>query len=397
MKSLILGGTPFSGLKSSETFKAMDDVTFEVEQGEMIGIIGSNGAGKSTLLKILVGTTKPTSGTITSAGKISALIELGAGFHPEITGRENIFVNGIMLGLSKKEISEKYDEIVRFAELEDFIESPVKTYSSGMYMRLGFSVAINVNPDILLIDEVLAVGDEAFVHKCIDKINNFKRRKKTIVIVTHSLDVVATMCDRAIWLEKGKVEKIGEPKMVVGAYRLDVGRREEGELAERHAGRKLEIDAGPGDGKDRRRWGTREIEIEEVSLRDQTGEERFVYESGEPLNIVMKIKAKEKVEDFAFGIGIFSSEGVCCYGTNTQLENYQARMFSGTGSVTFRIDSLNLLDGTYSLDVAAHKKDGYPYDYHRSICTFRMTSDCGDTGIFRPAHVWDFSRGIEWE
>jgi ABC-type polysaccharide/polyol phosphate transport system ATPase subunit len=226
LKSLLIGGNPFSGFRSYEKFKALDDVSFDVEQGEMVGIIGSNGSGKSTLLKMLVGTTKPTSGRIRTKGKISALIELGAGFHPEISGRENVYINGIMLGLSKKEISARFDDIVRFAELEDFIESPVKKYSYGMYMRLGFSVAIHVNPDILLIDEVLAVGDEAFVHKCIERIKDFKARKKTIVIVTHSLYLAETLCDRAVWIEKGKVVSSGDTGRVVDAYRRDVAQRE---------------------------------------------------------------------------------------------------------------------------------------------------------------------------
>ena len=186
--------------------------------GSTFGVIGRNGSGKSTALKLVAGITKPTSGTVTVRGRISALIELGAGFHPEISGRENVFINGIMLGLTKREIEKRFDEIVEFAELEDFIDEPVKTYSSGMYMRLGFSVAIHVDPEVLLVDEVLAVGDEAFTHKCLDKFADFKRRGKTVLLVTHSLNLVERLCDEAIWLDGGRKQADGDPKRVVDAY-----------------------------------------------------------------------------------------------------------------------------------------------------------------------------------
>ena len=202
-----------------------------VAPGSTIGVIGRNGSGKSTALKLVAGITKPTSGTVTVRGRISALIELGAGFHPEISGRENVFINGIMLGLSKREIQKRFDEIVEFAELTEFIDAPVKTYSSGMYMRLGFSVAIHVDPEILLVDEVLAVGDEGFTHKCLDKFAEFKRRGKTILLVTHSLGLVERFCDEAIWLDSGRKRGEGDPKRVVGAYMTDVERQEEQFLA----------------------------------------------------------------------------------------------------------------------------------------------------------------------
>ena len=179
------------------------------------GVIGRNGSGKSTALKIVAGITKPTSGTVTVRGRISALIELGAGFHPEISGRENVYINGIMLGLTKREVARRFDEIVEFAELQDFIDAPVKTYSSGMYMRLGFAVAIHVDPDVLLVDEVLAVGDEGFTHKCLDKFAEFRRRGKTILLVTHSLGIVERFCDMALWLDGGRARATGDPRRVV--------------------------------------------------------------------------------------------------------------------------------------------------------------------------------------
>ena len=190
LKSALLQRNVLQNLRPNEVFPALTDVSFSVPRGATYGVIGKNGSGKSTALKLVAGITKPTRGTVTVEGRISALIELGAGFHPEISGRENVFINAVMLGLSKRDIARRFDEIVEFAELEDFIDAPVKTYSSGMYMRLGFAVAIHVDPDVLLIDEVLAVGDESFTHKCLDKFAEFRRRGKTILLVTHSLNLV---------------------------------------------------------------------------------------------------------------------------------------------------------------------------------------------------------------
>src|SRR4249919_464248 len=231
LKSALLGGSLIRDLNPDETFSAIRDVSFVVPAGRTFGVIGRNGSGKSTMLKLVAGITKPTSGSVHVNGRISALIELGAGFHPEISGRENVFINGIMLGLTKREIARRFDEIVDFAEMKDFIDAPVKTYSSGMYMRLGFAVAIHVDPEVLLVDEVLAVGDEGFTHKCLDKFGEFKRRGKTILLVTHSLGMVERFCDEALWLDAGRIKGSGDPKRIVGAYLTDIEQREEQELA----------------------------------------------------------------------------------------------------------------------------------------------------------------------
>src|SRR4030081_2966525 len=232
LKSALLQRSILRDLQPSETFPALADVSFSVPKGSTFGVMGRNGSGKSTALKLVAGITKPTSGIVRVQGRISALIELGAGFHPEISGRENVFINGIMLGLTKREIQERFDEIVDFAELREFIDAPVKTYSSGMYMRLGFAVAINVNPDVLLVDEVLAVGDEGFTHKCLDKFAEFKRSNKTILLVTHSLPLIERFCDEALWLDGGRAMSHGDPKRVVGAYLTKVEEGEERLLAE---------------------------------------------------------------------------------------------------------------------------------------------------------------------
>src|SRR6478735_2575081 len=209
LKSALLQRSILRDLQASETFPALTEVSFTVPKGSTYGVIGRNGSGKSTALKLVAGITKPTAGVVKVQGRISALIELGAGFHPEISGRENVFINGIMLGLSRREVQERFDEIVDFAELKDFIDAPVKTYSSGMYMRLGFAVAINVNPDVLLVDEVLSVGDEAFQRKCLDKIRTFQREGRTILLVSHSPDIVRQIATRAAVFDRGHLVDVG--------------------------------------------------------------------------------------------------------------------------------------------------------------------------------------------
>ncbi len=431
LKSAILDGSLLGDLKPEETFQALRGVSFSVPKGCTYGVIGRNGSGKSTLLKCVAGITRPTEGSVTVDGRISALIELGAGFHPEISGRENIFINGIMLGLTKKDIVRRFDEIVDFAEMQDFIDAPVKTYSSGMYMRLGFAVAVHVDPEVLLVDEVLAVGDQGFTHKCLDKFAEFRRRNKSILLVTHSLDLVEKFCDQAHWLDKGQTKGEGDPKRVVAAYVINVEDSEENELANAEAARVAasaknvvapqaaegrepgagsrdpedtgegappEEPTGPKDGfkSEEGRWGTREIEITKVSLSGPDHEAGHVFQSGDPIEVRMEVTAKEKITDFVFGLGLFNADNVCVYGTNTNLEEFQPTEIDGHASVTVKIDHLDLVEGTYRLDLAAHKTDGYPYDYHRLLYTFRVKSKIRDVGIYRPDHKWEFGGGIKF-
>jgi len=418
LKSALLKGSLIRDLQPDETFPALRGVSFSVPKGCTYGIIGRSGSGKSTLLKCVAGITRPNEGTIKVDGRISALIELGAGFHPEISGRENVFINGIMLGLSKREIQRRFDEIVDFAELRDFIDAPVKTYSSGMYMRLGFAVAIHVDPDVLLIDEVLAVGDQAFTAKCIDKFAEFRRRNRTILLVTHSLDLVERFCDRALWLDKGRTLAEGEPKRVVASYLIDVQKAEEAQLAkdeaaavaqvaaETAAGAPFESAEMPSDVVNtpadmfqatEGRWGSREVEITEVTLLGPDGGPGHLFQSGDAIEIRLKTRAHTPTKDFVFGIGLFNADGVCCYGTNTNIEELEPSLMSGDGEIRFRIASLELVEGTYKIDVAAHKLDGYPYDYHRLLYTFRVKSRTKDVGIYRPQHGWEFTPNIRFK
>ena len=410
LKSALLGGSLLAELRPDERFEALNDITFNVRNGTTFAIIGRNGSGKSTLLKCIAGISKPSAGTVTVNGRISALIELGAGFHPEITGRENIFINGIMLGLSKNEIQDRFDDIVDFAELEDFIDAPVKNYSSGMYMRLGFAVAIHVDPDVLLIDEVLAVGDEGFVHKCLDKIAEFRRRNKTIILVTHSLGLVEKIADEALWIDNSRVQLRGDPKKVVDAYLARVAHHEEQALvaaeekavtdfeapesATEHEERQGEIEPTSAFARKKGRWGSREVEVQEVTLHGAQGSAKHVFTTGEPMTVRLKVKSTGTIDDFVFGVAIFNADGMCCYGTNTHLEQFTPVKFSGEGEVRFVIPNLRLIEGTYFLDVAAHQRDGYPFDYHRALHRFRVQSKIKDVGIYRPTHTWEFSPNI---
>jgi lipopolysaccharide transport system ATP-binding protein len=414
LKSALVSGSLIRDLKPEDTFQALKGVSFSVPSGCTYGIVGRNGSGKSTMLKCVAGITRPTTGRISVRGRISALIELGAGFHPEISGRENVFINGMMLGLSKREVTKRFDEIVEFAELAPFIDAPVKTYSSGMYMRLGFAVAINVDPDVLLIDEVLAVGDEGFTHKCLDKFSEFRRRGKTILLVTHSLGLVERFCDEALWIDEGEAQASGDPRRVVGAYVTAVEKSEEASLASGDQ-RALEqsTTAPPAEiaavsdpvaasdapvdmfRANEGRWGSREIEITSVHFVGADGQPTHVFRSGDPMTVQLSINATAPVDDFAFGIGIFNGDGICCYGTNTWVEELAGRRLEGSGEVRFVIESLDLTEGTYKIDVAAHSRDGIPYDYHRLLYTFRVKSRIKDVGVYRPRHRWEFSPSVQ--
>ncbi len=401
--------------RQEEYFQALKDINYAVEKGSVLGIIGLNGSGKSTLLKCIAGIYKPDNGIIQYDGRISALIELGAGFHPEFTGRENIIINGIILGLSKKEIGKRYNSIVKYAELEDYIEDPVRTYSSGMYMRLGFSVAVNVDPDILLIDEILSVGDESFAHKCKEKIDSFKNKEKTIVIVTHDLAAAEKWSDEVMWLDKGEVKLVGQPRRVIDTYRQHVAQIEEKRLQEDHQAIEEELktchfnkevisidkDLDFFDGEDdsyvpdeegkkcEQRWGTREIEITAVNLLDNNGQKLHVFECGSSMTISINYKVNKEIHNPVFGMGIYKPDGTCCYGTNTLIEKTEiSSLKNRTGSVLCEIKSLDLVEDTYYLDVAVHAEDGYPYDYHSRLYSFAVKSFIKDIGIFRPKHSW---------
>jgi ABC-type polysaccharide/polyol phosphate transport system ATPase subunit len=385
---------------------ALKNVSFSVDRGEAFGIIGRNGSGKSTLLKLISGILKPTTGSVTVSGRIAALIELGAGFHPEITGRENIYINGIMLGLSRREIDQRFDRIVEFSGIADFLDQPVKTYSSGMYVRLGFAVAVHVDPDVLLIDEVLSVGDEEFSARCVAKIQEMKYRGVTLLFVTHQLDQVRTLCDRALWLDHGQVEAIGDPMRVVDAYLQEVSggtaapstpSSTESSAAEAAAAPPDALRPAAKSDTDEERWGSGEIVIRRVSLTDHEGRELVALGPGTPVVVDIDVEARVAQDDFVFGLGIYHADGTCVYGTNTDVEGFAAQKIEGKARVRFVVSSLDLVAGTYRLDIAVHTRNGRAFDYRRNVLRVVVGSRVHDIGVYRPQHEWRFDGGIAFK
>jgi ABC-type polysaccharide/polyol phosphate transport system ATPase subunit len=423
LKSALLDRSLTEGLQADETIQALEEVSFAVERGTAFGVIGSNGSGKSTLLKILAGMLRPTSGQLEVDGRVAALIELGAGFHPEISGRENIYINGAVLGLSRQQIDRRYDDIVEFSGLEDFIEEPVKNYSSGMYVRLGFSVAIHTGPDILLVDEVLAVGDEAFQHRCLRRIEEFLAQDRTLLLVSHSLDLIERFADEAMWLEDGRNRLLGSPRRVADAYRQAVA-ESEGRAhlaAKEERQRELETqqrpseplpaevagkgqttteeiaDAGASDPEEPQRWGSREVEVLAARLLDGTGAERYHLGSGAEVRFEIDVRAHRSVSDFVFGIGIFTPRGIEVWGVNTDLAGYFSSRLQGDATVRLVCPTLHLAPGEYLLDVAVHARDGHPYDYQRRILSFTVTSSSRGVGVYFPPHRWRFEGAVRWD
>ena len=393
LKSALLGRSLTAGVAAADTIPALEGVSFEVGRGEAFGIVGGNGSGKSTLLKLMAGILTPSAGTIEAHGRVAALIELGAGFHPEISGRENVFINGAVLGLSKREIAERYPRIVEFSGLEDFIEEPVKNYSSGMWVRLGFAVAIHTDPEILLVDEVLAVGDEAFAHKCLRRIEELLAAGRTVVFVSHSLALVEELCSRVLWLDRGRVRAVGEPRRVVDAYRQAVaeeegrGHREAKEEREREEAAPAPRDEPSGEVL---RWGSRAAEILGVRLLGGDGGERYHFASGEPLTVEIAARAAQPQSDFVFGVAFSTPRGVEVWGTNTELAGYEPLAFDGEARVRVECPALRLAPGEYLIDVAVHAKDGAPYDYRKRLAAFSVTAEARGVGVYFPEHRWRF-------
>ncbi len=325
-------------------FPALDEISFFVEGGETVGVIGENGSGKSTLLAVAAGILKPTSGTICVKGKVASLLELGAGFHGDLSGRENIYLNGSILGFSRRQMEKRYKDIVEFSELGKFIETPVKYYSSGMYVRLGFSIAVEVEPDILLIDEVLTVGDEHFQQKCFRRIKDFQSSGRTILFVSHSLGLVEELCDRALFLHKGKVCACGEPREVLEVYRKMI--QEKNEMV------------AP------KEWGTKEAQITGVRFLSKEGREIKSILAGESLRIEISYNASKVVHNPVFGIAIHSRDGQNLFGTNTHLCGYKIDHIDGNGVVGLEIEKLSLFKGSFFFNFSLHSSD-HKIQYHR--------------------------------
>lgn len=333
-----------------DQFWALRDVSLDIPAGSMFALVGHNGSGKSTLLRCIAGIYRPSSGSVQVDGRISTLLELGAGFHPDLTGRENVYMNATILGMSRRQIDAVFDDIVEFAGISDFIDSPVKIYSSGMYIRLGFSVAVHVDPEILIVDEVIAVGDAEFQRKCFDHLYGLRKKGVTIVVVTHGLDTVETMCDGAAWLDHGELQLVGTGPEVAAAYMARVNaeeRRERDEIAEAAAKEALE---GVADGPAARR--VEDVTITGVDFVGADGSVSGVGVHGEPLTIRIHYEATRPVESPVFGIALHSTSNVHITGTNTRIGGVETPVLSGVGAVDFVIDELPLTSGDYELTVA---------------------------------------------
>ena len=379
--------------------EVLKGVTLEIEKGEVVGLVGHNGCGKSTLLKLMTKIIYPDKGKIEINGKISSLLELGAGFHPDMTGRENIYTNASIFGLTKKEIDARLYDIIEFSELEEFIDSPVRTYSSGMYMRLAFSVAINVDADILLIDEILAVGDARFQAKCFNKMLELKKSGITIVIVSHDLGSIERLCNRAIWIENGKIKDEGIPHDIVAEYLDDIMNKDKNEKIKikpkdkvneenrnKEESEEKNIEEKENK-KNRNRTGNKAVEIIDIKLLNEKNEVSDTYNSEEKLKIQVKYKRNNnELKDSVFGFGIFRNDGLNCYGTNTFIDNFGKIKIQDEGIVEIEIEKIQLLEGEYYIDLAFVDEYGTPFDYIRKATKVITYSTVKDVGVYRINH-----------
>jgi len=366
-----------------EELWALRNVSFDVQEGETVGILGRNGSGKSTVLKCVCGVLQPTSGQVVVRGKLAGLLELGAGFQQDLSGRENIYLNGSMLGLSKREVDRLFDDIVDFAELGQFIDNQVKFYSSGMYVRLGFAVAVNVDPDILVVDEVLAVGDERFQRKCMDRIKTFQREGRTILFVSHSPDQVRAICDRAVVLSDGHMVGMGPPGEAVRIFRerlmeagdeLALGVRPA--LESHRAGAPAAITA-PRDTDD----DTRPVRLGEIETYFPASDERRYLSIGETLIVRVHYTSSMAIDDVVFAIEIRFDDNTMVFRTDTEIMGMRVPAAIGTGAIDFHLESLPLFDGTYDVNVGAYGSGGILFDWREPACQFEMMNPGRATGL----------------
>lgn len=360
-----------------EEFWALRDVSLEIPHGATFGLIGSNGSGKSTLLKCMARILFPNKGRVTVSGRLSALLELGAGFHNELSGRENVYLNGAILGMTRKDIDHRFDSIVEFAGLEQFIDSPVKNYSNGMQLRLGFAIAANVEPEILLIDEVLAVGDQAFQRKCAEKIESFKSDGRTIIIVSHGMGSILQLCETTAWLDKGQLKQVGPSPDVITAY------------TGQSFGAEVATEGALGS-----RWGTGEAEITNVRLLSKAGEPVNPFVTGEPLVIEIDYEAHRPLRDSVFSLRITSLHGIEIWAANSKRRRHFVERLSSCGKVTITIPNLPLLQGSYSVTaIISDNSEQHIYDWWDKKVRFDVVGDENfDEGLVTMNSLWDLSR-----
>lgn len=375
-------------------FTALDDITFDVAPGEFLGIIGHNGCGKSTLLKLLANIYRPTEGRIEVLGKVSPFLELGVGFNPELTARENIFLSGAVLGITRRELATRVDSILHFAELEHAAEQKVKTFSSGMEVRLAFSVAIQAHADILLMDEVLAVGDARFQAKCFDVFARYKRDGRTVILVTHDLSAVELYCDRALLLDHGVIAADGPAAEVTAQYRRRVGAQEDADAASEHAGTNEALAAGAGSN---RHWGTGEVRFTDVGILAADGEPHHTLVSGEAAAIRLRLRVHEPVDEVICGISLHRPDGYTLAGTNTWEARFPVPALPAGSDMELRYDvpQLPLLGGRYLLTCAVHSRHGARvYDQLDQMFEFDVVDESGRIGHFDLSGRWSLSTAL---
>ncbi len=377
----------FGGLRTRDSFWALRQVSFDVQAGQIVGVLGQNGAGKSTLLRLIGGVGRPDAGRIAVQGKIGALIDLGAGFHPELTGRENVMINGVISGLTRREVAGLLDEIVAFAELEEFIDSPLRTYSTGMQMRLAFSVAVHIQPDILLVDEVLAVGDMVFQQKCLERIRQIRKAGCAVLLISHDVALVGQFCDQAMWLERGQVAALGPAEHVAEAYRQRM-------VAETRQRTPSSARVGPEAGDahlrlNENRFGSMEVEISAVHITNLESEPVRAIESGAGLKVVLDYQVDQPVEGPVFGVTILAEDGQVCCDASTATSGVALPALTGRGSVALTFERLDLVGGEYTIDVGVYKSDwSYAYDYHWRAYPLTIRATPEEKGVLRPPQSW---------
>lgn len=386
-----------AGRARYEKREVLRGISFQVKKGEAVALIGSNGCGKSTTLKLVTKIIYPDTGKITVKGKVSSLLELGAGFHPDMSGRENIYLNASIFGLTKKEIDSKLDEIIRFSELEDFIDNPVRTYSSGMYMRLAFSVAINVDADVLLIDEILGVGDVSYQKKCFEKLKQIKSKGTTIVIVSHSMGQIEQICDRSIWIYEGKIRKEGPPHEIAVEYNAEMEKkrllradREYKKQKEEQGEGSLYLEESSVHG------GSGAVKFEDIQLCNQCGEDTIVYHKNDTLILKIKISGNQKEQLASLSVSICNDKHEHYYGTNFYAERKEFLKIKGECTVEFRFEHIKLMGGTYWLNLGLYTPQFEVLDEFNFLRKFHVESEDtqGESGIFYMEHTWN-TQGAE--
>ena len=370
-----------SNVLREEEFWALKDVSFEVRQGEALGLIGANGSGKSTVLKLLNGIFWPDIGKVAVRGKVGALIEVGAGFHPMLTGRENVYLNGAILGMTKAEVNEKFDDIVEFAEIGDFLDTPVKHYSSGMFVKLGFAVAVHCDPDVLLVDEVLAVGDISFRRKCFKRLKELRDENVTWIIVSHDAGTIQANTDRVVLLDRGEMAYVGSPEDAINEYlySLSLKRVTPGSNA-----------AQVVDSRSSKHSVAADFEVDRVVLLDKNLCEREVFATGEPFAARIEFTAKKKIEDPAFGVVFFNGDNEICSESVTSFDGVRIEKLEGRGSVTLKTDSLPLYSGVYRLHLTVRDGSLAPLAEMSHAAYIKVSGGkLFSAGMFYMQHSWD--------